>query len=625
MKVTKFIFTLTICLFALSCSKTPPPKLEFSTQSISLDPRGSVSTLSIKSNTSWKISTSLPEWLTIRPASGQGEAQLEISGVPNTKYPRTVEILFVGTEQGSNVSATLQITQSTVDFKVDKTALALENDGAAVLLSINTDAVWRVQNIPDWATVTPEAGQGNAVVRIAASVNEAKRERSGSIDFTYFDSQLSLILNQKGDARYNKPPNKPELLYPLDGDTDVSTFPRFAWRCSDPDGDSIAYSLYISTDGFGFAEYGPYADSLVYLNSEFTPSMLYYYKIVADDGDGGVTESDTYSFTTCNRTVYADGTVLPYMRATHPQPVILIFTGDGYIKQECNAGGLFEQNATEGIEALFSIEPYKSYRDYFTVYIVFAHSIESGATQLDQGIYRQTAFGTTFDDSGTHMSTNTDKAFEYARFVPEMTDYGLNNTVIFMMVNQDRYAGTCWMWPGGRSVAICPVSRRSSTYGYANVVLHEGGGHGFGRLADEYVNNNTQIPASEVSSYRSSQDRGMYLNVDFTTDSQKILWAQLLGLPGYNRVGIFEGAALYRYGAFRSEETNCMINNMKYFSAACREQIVKRILTISGEGYSLEKFVGTDYVRSPNAEAEAQTKSFDPKTFIPLAPPVVVW
>jgi hypothetical protein len=89
-------------------------------------------------------------------------------------------------------------------------------------------------------------------------------------------------------------------------------------------------------------------------------------------------------------------------------------------------------------------------------------------------------------------------------------------------------------------------------------------------------------------------------------------------------VGIFEGAALYRYGAWRSEETNCMINNIKYYSVACREQIVKRILTISGEGYTLEKFFEKDYERTPASAAQMETKFFDPRTFIPLAPPVVV-
>jgi len=254
---------------------------------------------------------------------------------------------------------------------------------------------------------------------------------------------------------------------------------------------------------------------------------------------------------------------------------------------------------------------------------VFAHSLESGVTQVDQSIYKQTAYNTMFEDTGTFMSTNTDKAFECACKIPGMSSYGIDNTCVFMMVNQNRYAGTCWMWQGGRSVAICPVSRRSGNTDYASIILHEGGGHGFGRLADEYINNNTQISASDVAGYRANQDRGMFLNVDFTSDPQKILWFGFLGLPEYNRVGIFEGAALYRYGAWRAEETNCMINNLKYYNAVCREQIVKRILTISGEGYNFEKFLDTDYVKAPNVQAETQTKTFDLTTFIPLAPPVV--
>jgi hypothetical protein len=311
------------------------------------------------------------------------------------------------------------------------------------------------------------------------------------------------------------------------------------------------------------------------------------------------------------------------MLSSKPKPVILVFTGDGYRKQDCNVGGLFEQNAAEGIEALLSIEPYKTYRDYFSVYIVFAHSSERGVTQNDLGINKRTAFSTVFE-GGSRLAIDTIKPFEYASKVPGMSTYGINNSCVFMMVNQDRYAGTCWMWPDGRSIAISPVSRRSGNSGYANIVLHEGGGHGFGRLADEYIENNTHIPDAKIAENKLYQSVGMFLNIDFTNDPRQVFWSYFIDLQGYDRVGVFEGGALYRYGVWRSEETNCMINNIKYYSVACRKQIVKRILTISGEGYSLEKFFETDCVRAPGVAIEIETRSVDPKTFIPLAPPIVV-
>jgi len=412
----------------------------------------------------------------------------------------------------------------------------------------------------------------------------------------------------------------------LDHSIDVSTYPHFAWSCSDPDDDPITYTICLSPDGVDFVEYGPFDITNAYLDVELSPLSTYYLKIRADDGDHGITYSDTYRFTT-GASIYADGEVILYMQSNKPKPVILVFTGDGYVPQDCNVGGLFEQNAAEGIEALFGVEPYKTYRDYFSVYIVFAHSLESGATQKNLNIYKQTAFSTAFEDTSTRMSTNTEKAFEYARKIPEMAPYGINNTCVIMMVNQDRYAGTALMWLEGRSVAICPVSRNSNNqiFSYANLLLHEAGGHGFGGLADEYITYSSRIPESLVANYRTYQNAGLHLNVDFTNDPQKILWSDFLGLPGYDNVGVYEGGALYSSGVWRSEMSSCMINNIKYFNVASRAQIVKRILTISGEGYTLEKFVEKDWVKAPGAETEMGTKSFDPRTFIPLAPPVIVW
>jgi hypothetical protein len=623
-KWVKISCALLVGVCFTGCKKDPPPLLALSPNVVTISSNGDQMTIDLKSNVSWKITSVIPNWLIINPTSGNGNAQIHVHGVPNTMYNRTSIIQITGAEIGSNVSATLHVTQHLISFNFDLSNILLGADGKVVQVALNTEAEWSVEGCPDWSEITPKSGAGNSKINVSASTNANKKERTGTISFKYYDQTISLPLSQQGNPAYNQPPDAPELLFPSNHATNVSTYPNFEWRCSDPDGDPLTYNVSVSVNGIDFTEYGPFDNTKVYLDVELKPSTTYHYRIKANDGDNGITYSDTYSFTTLHRSVYADGEVISYIESLKPKPVVLVFTGDGYVAQDCNVGGLFEQNASEGIEALFSVEPYKTYRDFFSVYIVIAHSLESGATQKDIGSYKMTAFGSTFEGTGTSMTTNTDKAFDYARKVPVMADYGINNTCVLMMVNQDRYAGTCWMWGNGRSVAICPVSKRSGTTGFASIVLHEAGGHGFGRLADEYVTSNGRIPDSEVLSNRAGQSAGMYLNVDFTSDPQKILWSHFLGLPGYNRVDIVEGGAYYALGVWRSEQTNCMINNIKYYSVACREQIVKRILTISGEGYTLEKFFENDWVRAPGAAAEMETKTFDPKSFIPLAPPVVI-
>ena len=113
------------------------------------------------------------------------------------------------------------------------------------------------------------------------------------------------------------------------------------------------------------------------------------------------------------------------------------------------------------------------------------------------------------------------------------------------MVNLNVYAGTCWMERTGRSVSICPVG---STF--ANIVSHECGGHGFGRLLDEYRYNKEALPASSIDMVKDWRTVDPYYgyNVSFTNDASQVHWGHFIGRSGYDAVGFYEGAMLYSQG-----------------------------------------------------------------------------
>ncbi|MDD3300263.1 MAG: M64 family metallopeptidase, partial [Bacteroidales bacterium] len=115
---------------------------------------------------------------------------------------------------------------------------------------------------------------------------------------------------------------------------------------------------------------------------------------------------------------------------------------------------------------------------------------------------------------------------------------------------------------------------------------------------------------------------GFYPNVDLTGNLNEVKWKYFLGEPGYSRVGTYEGAYYYAYGAWRPETSSCMVHNEQYYNAPSREAMVKRILKTAGETFSFEIFLEKDVQKSP--DAKMATKSFNPLTFIPLAPPVMV-
>ncbi|MDD2280289.1 MAG: M64 family metallopeptidase, partial [Bacteroidales bacterium] len=247
--------------------------------------------------------------------------------------------------------------------------------------------------------------------------------------------------------------------------------------------------------------------------------------------------------------------------------------------------------------------------------------------------------------------------FKYAAKVPGMewtNSYAteanqisgkLQNTLVVLVVNQDRYAGTNWSWSDGKAISICPVSTSTKAgINFKNVINHEAGGHGFGRLADEYIsseNSGKTIPEDSKTNFKAWVTYGFYPNVDVTNDQLLLRWKHFLGKAGYDAVGAFEGALYYSLGAWKPESSSCMVYNEPYYNAPSRENIVKRILRtaagtrvieyvntvytpIPNDPYSFDAFVAKDIQKSPSGAAMLLTKSVNPLTFVPLAPPVMI-
>ena len=342
-----------------------------------------------------------------------------------------------------------------------------------------------------------------------------------------------------------------------------------------------------------------------------------------------------------------------FNNTTGANPNEIIFLGDGYTVEDYVDGGKFDQDVTTGVNAFFNVEPYKSYKNYFKIYKVAAYSQDSGVTQTDKSIVKKTVFNTVFK-GGSSLDSDEDKVFEYAQKVPGMEDNNLSysgiqgklqNTLVILMVNQDRYAGTNWSWSDGKAIAICPVSTSTKPgVNFKNVINHEAGGHGFGRLADEYINSDNSgktIPEDKKTDFKAWVTYGFYPNVELTNDQLLMKWKYFIGKLGYEAVGAYEGAIYYSLGAWKPETSSCMIFNEPYYNAPSRENMVKRILRtaagtrvidyingvytpIPNDPYNFDAFVAKDIQKTPSGAAALQTKSVNPFTFIPLAPPVMI-
>lgn len=317
-----------------------------------------------------------------------------------------------------------------------------------------------------------------------------------------------------------------------------------------------------------------------------------------------------------------------YQQSKHADPVNIVILGDGFIAEENVAGGYFSSLAKEATEGIFSITPYSTYRDYFTVTFIAVNSPERGATVGNQSPVN-TLFQTEIEGgNSTAISCNYSRVFNAVRKFTSFDESTVENTMIVLIINKNIYAGTCVMYSTGESIAMCPTDR-SSEKSFVKIVLHEAGGHGFGKLADEYVYYSSQnVPRNEVNTYTQWMNMGgvnsFYQNISFTNNPTQVGWSTFIGRSNYEKVGTYEGAISYGLGVWRCEPISCMEDNRLYFNVASRYAIYKRIMTIAKVNYSVSDFVVNDFVTSDPTPAKGTTRNTDGVLFRPLAPPVLV-
>ena len=293
---------------------------------------------------------------------------------------------------------------------------------------------------------------------------------------------------------------------------------------------------------------------------------------------------------------YRDGDVITLNEATKGDGVDLVFLGDCYDAADI-ASGNYLADLQEAVGHYFALEPYKTYKDYFNVYAVLGVSDDSGMGTLNT--IKDAKFGSTFGEKNL-VQPDMNMCFEYACKAP--IDDNIAQTLIVLVENTTEYGGVCYMYGDGTAVACCPKSADAYPYDFRGIVQHEAGGHGFGKLADEYIYHNAFISTctctdgcDHVKDFLDNKSRGWYANLELTGDMHEVGWSHLIFYPKYsNVVDIYEGGYFHTRGVYRSEPTSCMNNNVPYYSAISRQAMVERIMEYAGETFDLEEFIAKD-------------------------------
>lgn len=276
-------------------------------------------------------------------------------------------------------------------------------------------------------------------------------------------------------------------------------------------------------------------------------------------------------------------------------PIPIFIVGDGFTADKI-ADGSYLQHCREQMEDFFAIEPYKSYRDFFTVSTSLAVSPEEGISTVDNRIL--TRFDSTDDPSGG-LRCDVEKLKRYVVDVSGCIDESnVSNSLIMLVLNRDSFSGNTVVELDGTTISLNTLSSEDYPFDTRGLVQYYAGGAGFGRLASEDVFEFAYLKDCDCfayTSYKSGQARGWYQNVCTSGSISTVPWKHLIFDSRYSDiVDVYEGGFGHLRGVFRSEAASCMNGYIQYYNTFSRELIVRRIMSLSGQPFDFESFVSKD-------------------------------
>ena len=242
----------------------------------------------------------------------------------------------------------------------------------------------------------------------------------------------------------------------------------------------------------------------------------------------------------------------------------LVVLGDGYTAGEMEK---FRSQVDRHLNVLWSIEPFRSYRNYINVYVVETPSQESGITcdPAHRG-QRATALRLFYSDGCTNVNARGIYATDsLARFYARMATPDFDQ--ILILANTETYGGI------GGSVA---TTSGGNSLGVL-ITPHELG-HSLGGLQDEYTYSARGVPGP---AYTGNEPRSVHHSL--LTEEQmragQAKWWRWLGdvSESGGKIGRVEGGQQRLTGVWRPSKHSMMISLGYYFDQVSRERMLARI------------------------------------------------
>lgn len=268
-----------------------------------------------------------------------------------------------------------------------------------------------------------------------------------------------------------------------------------------------------------------------------------------------------------------DVTVVPLQITGPPQDRLnLVVLGDGYTAEELPE---FREQVDRHLNVQWSIEPFRSYRDYFNVYMVEVVSAESGIScdPDDGNVRRDTPLRLQYaatcpagpNARGITFGTGGQQALDgYVAQIPGVLP---SNRQTLTLANTDTYGGI-----GGRNATT------SGGNSLGPLISPHELGHSLGSLQDEYPYFDRGVPGPRYAGGEPGSIHHTLLTVE-EMRAQQAKWWRWLGEESESGgvIDRYESGQYAASGIWRPSQHSMMRFLGYYFDQVGRERMTQRI------------------------------------------------
>ena len=503
-------------------------------------------------------------------------------------------------------------------------------------IKFKAESSWTASCSAKWITFSPKSGEkGNQVITVATtSTNRTKNTRTAQLTIESGGSTKTVTIKQSGEYAVFE---HDELNFTSDGgplnESFVSNFEITSKDLYATSGLDEWIQSTNSNDRTRQEYKYSFQNLRVLPNTSKDPRTGAFFLTMKDKSGNPLPldtlfiyqegATDGYQSTDYSQ----DGKVSQLNIASQGKGIPIVIMGDGFVDKEI-ADGSYSRTMNQAMEHLFSEEPIKSLREYFNVYQVTA---VSKRTSFDGT--SSTVFGMVPDHQTMNIDVSGSQVMKYVKKVEGIDSI---HALAVVIMNMNINKGVTYMMGSNKitdysyAIALCPVIDSLKSEMFRSVLVHEAVGHGFAKLADEYVRS-TEGSATDddIKELKERHEKfGWFLNVDSEKDSTKVLWTKFIYDSEFanEKIGTYEGGYTYFKGIYRPSEESMMRSNDAPFNAPSRQAIYNKVMKMAlDKTPTYEEFVEFDKAHKPTTwKYRDRTRQNGGDIWRP-APPRIIW